>query len=160
MYYQKYDAFLSYARFDDEADNGKITEYGKKISTRVRGHLGQEFRIFQDSLSIFPSELWEDKIFKVLNDSSFLIAFITPNFFKSEYCKKEFQYFSQKENINHIIPIHHISCDHLKESVDWYGDVFKFQVEDWRNIRFQSLTSSYVEEKIDNLALLIARLRS
>ena len=41
-------AFMSYVRFQDAHDDGRLTKFRERLSTEVRVHTGEEFPIFQD----------------------------------------------------------------------------------------------------------------
>ena len=45
-------AFMSYVRSDDEHENGRLTEFCKRLSGEVRMQTGEEFHIFQDRSDI------------------------------------------------------------------------------------------------------------
>jgi hypothetical protein len=44
--------FMSYVRFDDQHENGRLTEFCKRLSGEVRIQTGETFEIFQDRNSI------------------------------------------------------------------------------------------------------------
>jgi hypothetical protein len=89
-------AFLSYVRFDDKHEDGKISEIRERLSSEVRAQTGDEFPIFQDRNDIQWGENWESRIEDALDSSTFLIPVITPSFFKSPSCRKELERFFEK----------------------------------------------------------------
>jgi len=104
-------AFLSYVHFDDEHDNGRITEFRKHLSAEVRVQTGKDFPIFQDK-KIEWGENWKKRIQKSLTGSTFLIPVLTPNFFNSEACLEELEIFLKREKQlkrgDLILPVYYI----------------------------------------------------
>jgi hypothetical protein len=90
-------AFLSYAHRDDEHDNGRITEFGKRLSGEVRVQTGEEFSIFQDRRDIEWGENWHKRIKEVIDATTFLIPILTPSYFRSEACLEELEIFLKRE---------------------------------------------------------------
>ena len=41
-------AFMSYVRFEDEHEGGRLTEFRERLSAEVQMQTGEEFPIFQD----------------------------------------------------------------------------------------------------------------
>jgi hypothetical protein len=51
-------AFMSYVRFNDEHDDGQLSQFRERLSAEVRVQTGGEFAIFQDRNDIaWGSEL-------------------------------------------------------------------------------------------------------
>jgi hypothetical protein len=65
-------AFLSYARFDDRHEKGRITRFRERLSGEVRMQLGGEFEIFQDHTDIAWGEPWKQRIDQSLDAVTFL----------------------------------------------------------------------------------------
>jgi cobaltochelatase CobT len=89
--------FMSYVRFDDEHDNGRLTEFCKRLSGEVRVHTGELFHIFQDRSDIAWGQQWKNRIDGCLDHGTFLIPIITPSFFKSDPCRYELEHFLTRE---------------------------------------------------------------
>jgi cobaltochelatase CobT len=45
-------AFMSYVHFDDQRENGRLTQFRDHLSAEVRVQTGEEFPIFQDRTDI------------------------------------------------------------------------------------------------------------
>ena len=77
------DAFLSYTRFDDQHDGGKITEFCKRLVNTVQAVTGASFRIFQDVGGIGLGQHWPGKLDEMLDETRFFIPVLTPSYFNS-----------------------------------------------------------------------------
>ena len=118
------DAFLSYTRFDD--DDSEISTFRERLSNAVRKLSGEPFDIFQDIDGIGVGEPWSDKLEQILDQARFFIPIITPNYFKSEACRRELHKFLDAEKKagrnDLIIPIYYIQTDVLEDKVQREGD--------------------------------------
>lgn len=144
-------AFLSYVRFDDKHEDGKISELRERLSSEVRAQTGDEFPIFQDRNDILWGENWEQRIDKSINASTFLIPIVTPSFFKSPSCRKEIEQFLKREKRlkrnDLILPIYYIDSSSQVEPEgtakrDKVAEIiFSRQYADWRELRPELITS-------------------
>jgi cobaltochelatase CobT len=82
-------AFLSYARFNDQHDDGQVTEFRERLGAEVRVQTGEEFPIFQDRNDIEWGQEWQKRIDEALDEVTLLVVIITPSFFRSPACRKE-----------------------------------------------------------------------
>ncbi len=109
-------AFMSYAHIDD--DDGRLTEFRKKLSAQTRKVIGEEFPIFQDCEDIKWGQEWEARIDESLTCVTFFIPIITPSFFKSQYCRDELTRFLEREErlgLKLILPVYYIETPLLKD---------------------------------------------
>lgn len=157
-------AFMSYVRFNDHHDNGKLTEFCKRLSGEVRAQTGKDFPIFQDRNEINWGQNWRQRIKESTDEVTFLIAIITPSFFESDACKDELQRFLAREkklNRNDLIlPVYYIDCpllnDEKKRAADPLAEaIASRQYTDWRELRFEPLTSPQVGRTLEQLAVQI-----
>ena len=153
-------AFLCYARFDDDHDDGALSKLRKRLSGEIRAQTGTEFEIFQDRESIQWGENWRQRIEQSLNDVTFLICILTPNFLASDECRKEVRLFLEREEAlgrnDLILPIYYIRCPTLEDDAEADADeisteLAKRQRVDWRPLRHEPITSPEVRKKIDEL---------
>jgi hypothetical protein len=154
-------AFLSYVRFNDNYDEGKISELCKRLSEEIRAQSGREFDIFQDKKDIRIGDVWRQSISQALDNSLFFIAIITPNFFNSKYCREELSYFIEKEaSINQtglILPIYYITCKSIEDETVRSSDnlanlISSRNIFDWRDLRFESFSDPKIRRKLASLA--------
>ena len=102
----EFDYFVSYCHKDNEPvdsnipESGFITQFIEKIRTaqdfkKMFGGKGP--RIFFDTTEIRAMTQWDERIRTALNKSKFLLVFLSPNYFQSGYCAREFQWWSDHE---------------------------------------------------------------
>jgi TIR domain len=113
-------AFLSYVRFVDQYENGRITEFCKRLSGEVQLQTGEEFSIFQDRNDIAWGQQWQERINESLDAVTFLIPILTPSFFKRDACRSELERFLDREKQlkrnDLILPVYYIDCPVLNEA--------------------------------------------
>ena len=158
-------AFLSYVRSDDEHDSGKITELRKRIEGEVRIQTGEKFDIFQDRNDLLWGQNWKERIEENLLEVTYLMPIITPSFFKSEMCKKEFEIFLTRERAlgenQLILPIYYISAKELESGGNIRGDIVAETIKarnwaDWRYLRLEDVSSIETRKAIAKIATDIA----
>ena len=91
----RYDLFISYAHTDDTG--GTITALVDEIKARQQRIDGQPMRIFFDREGIRDMDDWEMRILTALRQSRVMIAMLSPAYFESEYCRKEWAWFVDRE---------------------------------------------------------------
>ena len=60
-------AFMSYARFNDEHDDGQLSLFRERLAAEVRAQTGREFLIFQDRADIAWGQNWRQRIEEALD---------------------------------------------------------------------------------------------
>ncbi len=154
-------AFLSYARIDDQHNDGWVSQYGRLLSAEVQAQIGEEFPIFQDRNDIAWGENWRKRIDEALDAAPLLLVIITPNFFRSTACRAEVQRFLARERAlgreDLILPVYYVSTPELDDpqqrDADELGRVLSSrQFADWRELRFQPLNSPEARRALAHLA--------
>ena len=157
-------AFMSYVRFDDEHNNGRLTEFRKNLSAEVKAQTGNEFPIFQDRDAIEWGQNWKQRIERSINEVTFLIPVITPSFFRSSACRKELELFLEREKSlgrnDLILPLCYIDTPLLSNQSKQVTDplaeiVASRQYADWRDLRFEPFSSPIVGRTLAQLAIQI-----
>ena len=92
---RKYDVFCSYAHVDN--DGGWVDSFIEKLASIYRKLTGEPLKVFMDRESIITSEVWEKKITGALEESRLLLAVLSPSFFHSKWCIKEWTYMVRTE---------------------------------------------------------------
>ena len=154
---KRFGAFLSYTHFDDEHDNGRITDLRRRLGAEVQMQRGEAFVIFQDRESISTGEPWSDRVFGSVAGSILLIAVITPSFLRSSACREEVQDFRGHEasldRNDLIIPILYMPTPGLSDPDDEVAAVLsERQYFDWGDLRFVDLESNKMRKGIAGLA--------
>ncbi len=121
------DVFFSYARFEDKESpflfdqNGIISDFYEQLKNRYQTLYGDsEFTrdlIFFDRTNIKPGDVIGTAITEALKDASVLIAFISPSYFNSEWCFKEWEIFDNNIVKKYIPIIVNPISDTVKGSV-------------------------------------------
>jgi parallel beta-helix repeat protein len=157
-------AFMSYSHFDDEHDGGALTTFCQRLSGEVHAQTGKDFPIFQDRKDIKWGQAWKVRVDESLDAATFLIPIITPNFFKSDYCRSELKQFLEREkNLGRedlILPVYYIETPLLEDSIRRKDDelaqiINERQYVDWRELRFEPFDSSETRKKMAALAVQI-----
>lgn len=150
-------AFLSYARRDDEYEQGRITEIRKHLQSEVEIQTGTTFQIFQDQENISVGQPWRTQIQLSIDNTSLLIAIVTPSFLLSPACRDEVSRFIRREEElgrdDLIIPVVYIPTPALTNADDDAARILRErQFADWTDLRFEELSSPIVRRKISELA--------
>ena len=152
--------FLSYVREDDAADGGRITELRRRLEAEIRMQTGEVFSIFQDRDDILMGEQWRRRIENSIDETSLLVAIITPSFLKRENCRAEIQLFVDREQRlgrdDLIIPILYVATPELDNAEDEIASLLASrQYFKWTDLRFEDFESNKVRREIANLALQV-----
>jgi hypothetical protein len=156
--------FMSYVRFDDEHENGRLTEICKRLSGEVRFQTGEQFNIFQDRFDIKWGQQWRSRIDECLDAGTFLIPIITPRFFKSEHCRYELERFLARENElgrnDLILPLYYVNCSIINDASKRNDDnlaklISERNYFDWRELRFEPFDSPQSAKMVAKLAMQI-----
>ena len=157
-----YFAFISYARFDDEHNDGFISRAKEQLENELRSQTGRVRRIFQDKSNISIGHEWDFAIKAALSSSKILIPFITPSFFSSTACRDEVSRFmslmGKVDNQKIIIPIYLITCPaDILDSDNMAKGIFKFQYHDWRAMVYKRGNVLEFKESIFMLGSMILK---
>ncbi|PKB64833.1 MAG: hypothetical protein BZY80_01825 [SAR202 cluster bacterium Io17-Chloro-G2] len=157
-------AFMSYVRSDDQHENGRLTQLRERLSAEVRMQTGEEFPIFQDRDDIQWGQNWRRRIEESVDEVTFFIPIITPSFFRSDGCCDELRQFIQRElDLNRddlILPVYYVDCPVLnspegRANNDLASAIANHQYTDWRDLRFEPLTSPDVGRMFAKMAVQI-----
>jgi len=91
----KYDIFVSYAHSDNE--DGWIDSFVNILLSTYRKMTGVSPSIFLDRESLITSDIWDKKIQSALRQSSIMVAVVSPSYILSEWCRKEWSIFVERE---------------------------------------------------------------
>jgi hypothetical protein len=155
-------AFMSYVRFNDQHDDGQLSQFRERLSTEVRAQTGEDFTIFQDRNDIAWGQNWQVRIDETLDAVTLLIVIITPSLFRSVNCRSEINKFLEREQelgrTDLILPVYYIAAREmddpaLRDNDDIARVLWKRQYADWRDLRFEGFTSPVVRKAIAQLAV-------
>ena len=154
-------AFMSYVRFNDQHDDGQLSQFRERLEAEVRAQTGEEFAIFQDRNDIAWGQNWQLRIDEALDAVTLLLVIITPSLFRSPACRAEFQKFRERERglgrSDLILPVYYIGARELEdpalpEADDMARVLASRQFADWRELRFKPFTSPPVRKAVAQLA--------
>jgi F-box protein 11 len=154
-------AFMSYVNVDDQNESGRLTQLRERLSGEVRMQTGAPFEIFQDKKDIKLGQQWQERINDALDATLFLIPIITPAFFRSDACRDELERFLNREEAlgrgDLILPVYYVSCPALQDKAKREHDklaqcIAARQYADWRELRFEELTSPPVRKALAKMA--------
>jgi parallel beta-helix repeat protein len=154
-------AFMSYARFDDQHDDGQLTAFRERLGAEVRVQTGQEFLIFQDRADIAWGQNWQQRIGQALDTVTLLLVIITPGFFHSPHCRAETEQFLDRERQlgrdDLILPVYYVSTPEIddpgrRDADPLAATLAARQYADWRELRFEPVASPVVRRAIAHLA--------
>lgn len=155
-------AFMSYVHTDDRY--GHLTQFRERLSAEVQVQTGHEFPIFQDRQDILWGQNWKQRIEESLDAVTFLIHIITPSFFNSQPCRKEYERFVDREgklNRNDLIlPVYYVDSPLLNDAErrvtdDVAEEIAQRQYADWRDLRFEPFTNPQVSRTLAGLAVQV-----
>jgi parallel beta-helix repeat protein len=154
-------AFMSYVRFNDQHDDGQLSQFRDRLAAEVRAQTGREFAIFQDRNDIAWGQNWQQRIDEALDAVTLLVVIVTPSLFNSPACREEVARFLDRERAlgraDLIMPVYYIGAQELDDPVARESDkmaevLASRQFADWRELRFESFTSPPVRKAIAQLA--------
>jgi hypothetical protein len=152
---------MSYVRFNDQHDDGQLSQFRERLAAEVRAQTGREFVIFQDRNDIAWGQNWRQRIDEALDVVTLLLVIITPSLFNSPACREEFGKFRERERAQGredlILPVYYIGASQMDDLVLREGDEMARvlagrQHADWRELRFEPFTSPVVRRTIAQLA--------
>jgi tetratricopeptide (TPR) repeat protein len=174
-----YELFVSYARKDDRNVAGEGSENDQTITAIVEAVkrdyqrvMGKPLKVFFDTDAIKVGDNWEKNIVRGVRHSKLMLAIVSPNYFASEYCRKEWEIYVETEltqalpgeGIYPIYVIPHDGFDGNPAGVDerirhWVKDLKRRMYIDWRPFwpaGAMALQREDVRQTLDALAGQIA----
>lgn len=154
-------AFMSYVRFDDAHEDGQLSAFRERLAGEIRIQTGTAFPIFQDRNDIAWGQNWRQRIEETLDEVTLLLVIVTPSLFHSPACREEVARFREREQemgrTDLILPLYYVSAREmddpgLRESDDLASLLWERQYADWRELRFEPLTSPVVRKALARLA--------
>ncbi len=99
----RFDFFVSYATKDNPPKSPRITTFIEDILSEHRKFSGgREFTFFFDKTEIRHGHDWQHRIHHAVAESRVFLAFISPNYFASEWCRREWRAWIDTEIAKHV----------------------------------------------------------
>lgn len=154
-------AFFSYVRNVDEHDAGRLSRLRDRIQGEIRVQTGLDVEVFQDIRDLKWGDNWQQRLNEALTGSMFLIPVVTPGYFLSEACRKEYEAFRALESLRKIsgimLTIYYIETDELSDPTwragnAWAEDLASGQWADWRTLRLEPWETPAPHRRIEEMA--------
>lgn len=165
---QKFQGFFSYTHLDAEIDPDLVAALTTRLAQRVtRKITNAQLAIWRDVKNLRTGQRWDDRIGKAVRDSQVFIVLMTPKWFESANCRKEYQIFRQVEDAigvgEYVVPIlaHNVESqlDYFDlEQRTTYDELNKRQYKKAVAANFLALTTDQQEVIIDEIADDIERM--
>lgn len=149
-------AFMSFARHDDEHEEGKLSTLRQHLSNEMQAYTGQTFSIFQRNNTHW-GQITTQRIASEIAATSFFIAVITPSFFTDETCRNELTLFLARQRQlgrdDLILPICYIPVVALVPGNTAPRDslvqaIAERTCDNWHDLRFEPFESPQVRRRI------------
>ena len=133
-----FDLFISYAHADDaEGQVARFVELLRQVRDALHHH---SWQIFFDQKAIVPGDDWEQRLARVRSAGA-LVVLLSPGYFASEWCRKEWQGFREQEqkppHLARVFPIYlytDAAFDDPAKHDDWRKDLARRQFLDLRGL--------------------------
>lgn len=118
----EYDVFFSYAHTDNRTR--WISGFIEALCHEHRQFFGgRELRYFFDEREIRPADSWEITLHTKLARSRLFVAFLSPNYFLSTWCRREWQAWLEQEIAKHqlsvgTVPIYTVAVPGWDTAID------------------------------------------
>jgi hypothetical protein len=138
-----YDLFISYAHADDRGVNlERVASLVEAIKADYQRVTGAALHVFFDTHAIRTMDDWEAKILTGLRQSRMMVAVLSPNYFQSAFCRREWEIYVETElalalpgdGITPIYVVRHpaFDADPVEEQLrHWIKDLRKRQYIEW-----------------------------
>jgi len=91
-----HDVFVSYASADRHRDP-PVERVVRVLGEALTRRLGRQPRIFFDQAEIKPGDVWPDRLRDAAASSSVMVACLSPAYFESDWCHREWSAFVTRE---------------------------------------------------------------
>ena len=160
-------AFLSYVHADDAAEGGRIVRIAEDVCSQYELTTGERLTIFLDRRDIGWGQDWRHTIDTVLASVAFFIPVVTPRYFRSTQCRREFELFTrhpQQLGVQRLVlPVRYIDFSdlHVERPADpLLAASLAYQWEDWTELRLEAPESPRYRAATTRMAASLAAARS
>lgn len=156
--------FWSYVRSDDEAEKGRIVRLARELQAQYALATGEELELFVDR-DIEWGEDWREKIDQALAQITFFIPIVTPRWFQSEECRREFvRFFERAEALgvtDLVLPLYYAEVEGFdRESEnEVVARIARINYEDWRELRLEDFDSADHRKGVEALVRRLKGIR-
>lgn len=150
--------FLSYAHIDDEADGGRIRRLARAIQMEYRVLTGENLEIFVDRSDIRWGQKWKERIDGALQATTFFIPVLSPSFFASDECRREFfEFYNTTRALGvskYLLAIRYAAVEDLVSASPNQSKAIaaETQYKDWEHLRLVDEASAEHRQAVNDLA--------
>lgn len=158
----QFQGFFSYTRLDAQIDPKLVDALTTRLEMRVtRKVINARFVIWRDVKDLRTGQSWDDRIGEAVRASEVFIALMTPKWFESPNCRKEYQIFKQVERAigagEYVVPLLAHAVEKQIKNFDQeqkatYDDLNKRQYKKTIATEFIALTKGQQERLVDEIA--------
>src|SRR5262249_26218468 len=134
--------FLSYARRSGATFAKKFADDLEKVLREQSTFDDNDEPVFFDQTEIEPGTKWGERIGTGLKNSKVMVSLISPHYFQSDYCGREFQVFMKrrdnyksKKNLAEtpglILPVRWLSEERLGRQIPNSVKEIQFATQEW-----------------------------
>lgn len=157
--------FWSYVHDDDDMSMGRIAALAHDIVANYESIKAEKIELFLDRDDLHWGDQWRGRVNDSLSNVAFFIPIISPRYFSSKECRREFQYFVEKTQAlgirELIMPILWIDVPEFKQDDDLTDpimrDVREIQWEPWTEKRFLDRDTGAYQRAVFELATELVR---
>lgn len=157
-------AFLSYARSDNDRENGRIIRLKGLIENEFQTLTGESIEIFTDQVEILWGQDFRSRLNQALQETTFFIPVLTPTYFTRDECRNEFSQFvtsAEELGLNQLLlSIRYIPVADMREdSLDQLKAIAaRMQFTPWDQLRLLDEDSPPYRQAINHLATRLVQL--
>ena len=149
--------FVSYAPFDERHD-GRLAALCERLTDEVRLRTGKDCLFWRDRELLEVGADWKETMDRALKESKVLVAFVTPSYLQSQYCRTELEHFlkihSESDAEPRVIMINYVGD--MERAGHLTGEGLGGRpLLDWRELRFEPFTSPVMQREMSRAADLI-----
>lgn len=150
--------FVCYVHDDDTANMGGILQLARDLESEFAAITAGRLEMVYDRMHLQWGDDWRSELTDAVGRATFLMPFISPRFFLSQECRREFDYFRQTAlhlgRGQLVLPILYIEIEGLSISDPdpIKAAIAGTQYEDWTDLRFAERHSSEYRRGVNRLA--------
>ena len=156
--------FWSYVHADNEAVGDAIAKLASRVESEFELLSAERLHLFVDR-DLEWGEEWKSRIDRELQETTFFIPIITPRYFQSEECRREFVKFKSAadrfEVRQLLLPIYYVTVPEMEESEpqdELMALVKSIQREDVRKIRLAEEWDAIYRALVNRLATRLLKI--
>lgn len=148
--------FVSYTHTDNDYDDGAIIQFARRLGAAYEFLHGESLKLFTDRDIPWGDE-WSRRLHTELEQTTFLLAFVTPSYLRSRACQDEVLKFSQVAqgagDAKLLLPLIWTAVEGLRTSDDPVARALtRAQYEDVSAVRLADPASVVYRQAVENLA--------